>query len=120
MPIVIPIPRPQKEHPLLLTLRRLPIQDRFDDTHHIAVYMAAPEIRQLDQVQLVIDAFELTHQEARLVIALANGGTLDDFSEQARISRNTARTHLYSAFRKVGVSQQSALVSHVIRAIHGL
>lgn len=120
VPIVIPIPRPQKEHPLLLTLRRLPIQDRFDDTHHIAVYMAAPEIRQLDQVQLVIDAFELTHQEARLVIALANGGTLDDFSEQARISRNTARTHLYSAFRKVGVSQQSALVSHVIRAIHGL
>lgn len=120
VPVVIPIARPTHQYPLLLTLRRLTVQDKLDDTHHIAVYMTAPEIRQINQMQLVADAFELTPQEARLVIALANGGTLDQFVEQAGISRNTARTHLYSTFRKVGVSQQSALVSHVIRAIYGL
>ena len=82
--------------------------------------MTDPELRQIDQTQLVMEAFGLTPQEARLVIALANGGTLEEFSSETGVSKNTARTHLYASFRKMGVSQQSSLVSHVIRAIHGL
>lgn len=120
LPQVIPIEREVSHSPLFLTMRRLPQQDRLDDSHQIALYLSDPELRQIDQTQLVMEAFELTPQEARLVIALANGGTLEDFASDTGVSKNTARTHLYSSFRKVGVSQQSSLVSHVIRAIHGL
>lgn len=120
VPVVVPITRAAHRHPLLLTLKKLPVHEEPEDGPHIAVYMTAPEIRQLDQIQLVVDAFGLTPREARLVIALSNGGTLDEFVASTGVSRNTARTHLYSAFRKVGVSQQSSLVSHVIRAIYGL
>lgn len=120
VPTVIPIERPGGQSPLFLTMRQLPLQDRLDDTHHIALYLSDPELRQIDQTQLVMDAFGLTFQEARLVIALANGGTLDEFAGDLGISKNTARSHLYSTFRKVGVSQQSSLVSLVIRTIYGL
>jgi len=120
VPPVISIKRPELRSPLFLTMRRLPLQDRLDDTHQIALYMSDPELRQIDQNQLVVEAFGLTPQEARLVIALANGGTLENFASDTGVSKNTARTHLYASFRKVGVTQQSSLVSHVIRAIHGL
>ena len=120
VPMVIPIAREAGQSPLFLTMRRLPLENRLDDAHHIALYMTDPDLRQLDQTQLVIDAFGLTPQEARLVIALANGGTLKEFAEETNISKNTVRTHLYASFRKVGVSQQSSLVSHVIRTIYGL
>lgn len=120
IPQVISIARNANHPPLFITARRLPQRDRLDDSYHIALYMTDPELRQIDQSQLVIQAFGLTPQEARLVIALANGGTLEEFSRDTGISKNTARTHLYASFRKVGVSQQSSLVSHVIRAIYGL
>ncbi|HBM84311.1 MAG TPA: hypothetical protein DD459_11630 [Halieaceae bacterium] len=120
VPHVIPLERESGQSPLFITLRRLSRQDRLDDTQHIALYMTDPELRQIDQTRLVMDAFGLTPKEARLVIALANGGTLEGFATDTGISKNTARTHLYASFRKVGVSQQSSLVSHVIRAIYGL
>lgn len=120
LPQVIPIARQAGRSPLFLTLRRLPLQEQLDNQHHVALYMTDPELRQIDQTQLVMEAFGLTPQEARLVIALANGGTLEEFSSETGVSKNTARTHLYASFRKMGVSQQSSLVSHVIRAIHGL
>ncbi|MEZ5568851.1 MAG: helix-turn-helix transcriptional regulator [Halioglobus sp.] len=119
VPHVIRIKRPSGQSPLFLTLRQLPSQGRLDDTHQIAVYLSDPELRQIDQSRLVEEAFGLTPQEARLVIALANGGTLEKFASDTGVSKNTARSHLYASFRKVGVTQQSSLVSHVIRAIHG-
>lgn len=120
VPRVIQVQRTGDSAPLFITARRLSLQDQLESKHHIALYMSDPDLRQIDQTQLVMQAFNLTKQEARLVIAIANGGTLEDFSLETGVSKNTARSHLYSSFRKVGVTQQSALVSHVIRAIYGL
>lgn len=120
LPHVIPIEREAGQSPLFLTLRRLSPNDRLDDACHIALYMTDPDLRQIDEARLVVDAFGLTPQEARLVIALANGCTLERVASDLGVSKNTARTHLYSSFRKVGVTQQSSLVSQVIRAIYGL
>lgn len=120
VPQVVVMPRNGKSAPLLITLKKLPATEKLESSHHIAIYMIAPEMRELNQVQLVSDVFGLTPQEARLVIALANGKTLDDFVDEVNIRKNTARSHLYSAFQKIGVSQQSALVSRVIRTIYGL
>lgn len=70
--------------------------------------------------ELLQQLFELTPQEARLVVRLANGLALEDIAEEMNISRNTARTHLQNTFQKTGTKQQSALVSLVFRSISGL
>ena len=57
LPQVIPIARQGGHSPLFLTLRQLPLQERLDSEHHIAVYMTDPELRQIDQTQLVVEAF---------------------------------------------------------------
>jgi DNA-binding CsgD family transcriptional regulator len=120
IPQVISMPRSSRSHPLLVTLKKLPSNDRMEGSHHIAVYMTAPEMRELDQEQLMVDVFGLTPQESRVVIALANGLALEEIADEMQIRKNTARSHLYSAFGKVGVSHQSSLVSHVIRCIYGI
>ena len=52
----------------------------------------------------------LTFAEARLAKQLAAGATLQEASEKLEISRNTARTHLQSIFRKTSTNRQSELV----------
>jgi DNA-binding CsgD family transcriptional regulator len=60
--------------------------------------------------------FGLTPAEARLLLALGNGKSLKEYSEEAQISQNTARTHLRSVFSKTDTSRQSDLV----RLVRGL
>lgn len=61
--------------------------------------------------------FGLTPAESRLATALANGLSLDDASASLHISRNTARAHLRSIFSKTGVSQQTQLVSLILKSV---
>ncbi|MFT5574748.1 MAG: DNA-binding CsgD family transcriptional regulator [Bermanella sp.] len=61
--------------------------------------------------------FGLTPAEGRLATALANGLSLDDASASLHISRNTARAHLRSTFSKTGVSQQTQLVSLILKSV---
>lgn len=53
--------------------------------------------------------FGLTAAEARLAVAIANGTEIDGFSRAAGISKQTARNHLKSIFRKTGVERQHEL-----------
>ena len=55
--------------------------------------------------------FGLTRAEIALTEKLANGQTLTEAAEAARISRETARTHLKSILRKTGTRRQSELTA---------
>jgi DNA-binding CsgD family transcriptional regulator len=57
---------------------------------------------------------ELTPAEARLAKSLAEGKTISQFAEGARVSMNTARSHLKRIFAKTGVSRQAELVRLVL------
>lgn len=61
--------------------------------------------------------FGLTPAEALLTAALAAGKSLKEFTEEAGVSLNTARTHLKNVFAKTGVTRQAALVREVLAAI---
>ena len=93
VPHSIVISRRAQPYPLLMTIKNIPFKDEIENERHVAIYIIAPEMRHFDQTQLVIDAFGLTQQEARLVMALINGKTLDDFASEMGISKNTARSH---------------------------
>ena len=71
-------------------------------------------------VEIVANLFGLTSAEARLVLALSNGRTLKEFSEEARVSQNTARTHLRSVFAKTNTAKQSDIVRVMAGLTHSV
>jgi DNA-binding CsgD family transcriptional regulator len=62
---------------------------------------------------LIAQAFDLTPAESRLAALLASGMPIDGAAERLRISRETARNHLKSAFSKTGTHRQSELIQLV-------
>jgi pimeloyl-ACP methyl ester carboxylesterase/DNA-binding CsgD family transcriptional regulator len=58
--------------------------------------------------------FSLTPAEARLLAALVNGYSLEEYSETVCVSRNTARSHLKALFQKTGTHRQGELVRQVL------
>ncbi len=66
---------------------------------------------------IIAEAFNFTPAEARIAALIAQGLELETVASKFKISINTARTHLYSAFSKAGVSRQaelSALLSSLL------
>jgi DNA-binding CsgD family transcriptional regulator len=61
--------------------------------------------------------FGLTPKEATLALRLAAGESLQEASEELRISPNTARAHLRSIFAKTGVDRQAKLVRVLLKSV---
>jgi DNA-binding CsgD family transcriptional regulator len=62
---------------------------------------------------LIAEAFGLTTAESRVLGLLVTGLTLEDAATRLRVSRETVRAHLKSAFSKTGTHRQSELISLV-------
>ncbi len=63
------------------------------------------------------DLFALSRAEAEVVLGLTSGLSIAEIASQNATSRNTVYSQLKSVFEKVGVSQQSVLVSRVLGSI---
>jgi DNA-binding CsgD family transcriptional regulator len=63
------------------------------------------------------EMLQLTDAESRVALGLARGKTLDTITGESRVSINTIKTHLASAFAKTGTSRQPDLVRLVLRTI---
>ena len=61
--------------------------------------------------ELLQSLFDLTPAESRLARGLAEGEPIDAIAKRARISRNTARSHLQRVLSKTGCRRQAELVS---------
>ncbi len=59
-------------------------------------------------------ALKLLPSEARVVLGLAEGGSVEEAAELAGVSVSTARTYLKNVFQKTGVSRQAELVRLVL------
>ncbi len=82
--------------------------------------IAAPQPLEAIDVRLLEQLFGLTPAEARLTAALVAGKSVKEYTEEARVSLNTARTHLKSVFAKTGVKRQAALVREVLTTVEQL
>jgi len=60
--------------------------------------------------------FGMTPAEARIARAVASGVRMEEYAKDEGLTQNTAKTHLQSAFKKVGVARQADLV-RVLQAI---
>ena len=62
--------------------------------------------------------FDLTPAEARIVLRLVAGDSLQSAAKALDITYGTARTHLKTVFHKTGTCRQAELVIVVIRAMN--
>lgn len=97
-----------------LTLMRAPASHTLGSSLRLVCIVAEGRPRIATAAQL-IDWFGLTPAEARLVRALAHGGGIDGYAQEAGITRNTAKTQLAHAMAKIGVGDQRELVRRVLR-----
>ncbi len=121
LPQALTVRRRSAEFPLYLVVRPMNA-GRLDspiEAPRVAVFISAPELRMVAP-EAIQQLLGFTPKEAQLVIALVNGMSLEMVARDTGVARNTVRAHLYSMFRKVGVTQQSALVGVVIRSVLGL
>lgn len=64
------------------------------------------------------DLFAFTRREVEIASALLGGHSVDSLSARLGMSRNTARVHLQSLFRKTGTNRQSDLVRILAGVAH--
>jgi len=113
------VPRPSGKPDYELVVKPLPV-DRYiapSHTPHLIVFISSPAEKIAISTKTLMTLYHLTHTEATLTILLAEGKTLDEVTQELNIARNTARAHLRAIFSKTGVTQQSMLVSLVLKSL---
>jgi DNA-binding CsgD family transcriptional regulator len=113
------VPRPSGKTDYELVVKSLPI-DRYivpSHTPHLIIFISNPAEKIEISARTLMTLYHLTLTEATLTILLAEGKTLDEVSQELNIARNTARAHLRAIFSKTGVTQQSMLVSLVLKSL---
>ncbi|MDY6921008.1 MAG: helix-turn-helix transcriptional regulator [Pseudomonadota bacterium] len=68
-------------------------------------------------IRTLMNLYQLTVSEASVAILMAGGRTIDEVAAEFKVKRNTVRAHLRSMFMKMGVRQQSKMVSLVLSSL---
>jgi len=115
----ISVPRPSGKPDYELVLNCLPVDRRFapNNSPHLILFISDPAERADISTQALMNLYHLTATQAALVKLLAEGKTLEEVAQELNIKTSTARAHLRSIFAKTGVSQQSKLVSLVLKSL---
>ena len=114
---VLRLERPSMAPPWLVVVAPVHARRRADTVTEIAALFVA-EAMSGDPTGLPPEAvarlFALTPAEARLLVALVDGLTLDQAAERFALSKNTLRNQLNQIFRKTETNKQSELVRMIL------
>lgn len=116
------VPRPSGKPDYELVIKPLPYDPMIDSrgSPHLTVFIYAPDEAGEINLRLLMKLYQLTVTEASVAIMLTQGHTLDEVATGMNMARNTARAHLRAIFSKTGVTQQSMLVSLVLKSLASL
>ena len=122
MALAMAAPRSPDRPGLGLIVRPVPHSEWFEgqSTPSVVVFISDPEQEISTSAEALRKLFELTPAEAKLSLLLAEGNSLDQTAKQLGISTHTGRAHLRAIFAKTGVTQQSQLVSLILRSVANL
>jgi DNA-binding CsgD family transcriptional regulator len=81
------------------------------------IFISDPEKKHEIDIKMLMSLYYLTRAEAALAKNIAAGCSLDQSAANLGIARNTARAQLRSIFSKTGVTQQSMLVSLILKSM---
>lgn len=115
LPEVITIRREPGSPSLVVAARILnsPADLRSDHAPVVALYVSRPGQDSGVPAAIIRQVLGVTPAEAALAACLARGATLNDAAQELGVTLATARTQLYSIFRKTGMHRQSELVSAI-------
>lgn len=111
-PDIVHLPRPGAARPLEVMISPASpahFSDIATNTHAV-IFICDPDARMAMPGEMLRRMFDLTRTECNIAAALANGASIEDYSEQARVTINTARTQVKRLLHKCGVNRQSELV----------
>jgi DNA-binding CsgD family transcriptional regulator len=113
------VDRPSGKADLEILIKPMMVDKTVEPSHtpHMIVFINGPEKRYDIDIRLLMSLYGLTRAEAMLAKQLAEGANLDQAAGDLGIARNTARAQLRSIFAKTGVSQQSMLVSLILKSL---
>lgn len=113
------ISRESGKAPYQMIVKPMPVDfhNESDVTPFITLLIQNPENNLEISVRTLMNLYQLTMSEATIAILLAEGHTTDEVAQELDIKKNTVRAHLRSMFVKLGVTQQSMLVSHVLTSL---
>lgn len=113
------IERPSGKANLEVLVKPIAVDESIEskDTPRAMLFISDPEKKYEIDIKILMSLYQLTHAEARLAKHLAAGRTLDESANELGIARNTARAQLRSIFAKTGVTQQSILVSLILKSL---
>lgn len=102
-----------------VVIKAAPMTEWSDSAESPAVVVIIRDVEQKSQAsQSVLQRlYGLTPAESTLALKLLGGMTVDEASEQLRISRNTARCQLRAIFAKMGVTRQTELVRLLLNGV---
>jgi DNA-binding CsgD family transcriptional regulator len=75
----------------------------------VLVFVVDPASRGSIQIRQIVEAYGLTHAEARVAIAASSGGTVEETARLLHLSPNTIKTHLSRVFAKTATARQAEL-----------
>lgn len=104
---VMVITRPSGGQPIILTLF---VVSTTDEEPHLMIVFRDPDMEPTPQWEIFTRHFNLSAIEAKLSLALADGLSINEYSEKFFTSPHTTRTHLKSIFVKTGTRRQSDLL----------
>lgn len=113
------VPRDSGKAAYQLMIKPMPVElhDESDVTPYITLLIQDPEKNLEISVRTLMNLYQLTMSEATIAILLAEGHTTDEVATELNIKKNTVRAHLRSMFVKMGVTQQSMLVTLVLTSL---
>lgn len=105
--------------PYQLMIKPMPVEshNESDITPYLTLLIQDPEKNLEISVRTLMNLYQLTMSEATIAILLAEGHNTDDVANELNIKKNTVRAHLRSMFVKMGVTQQSMLVTLVLTSL---
>jgi len=113
------VPRDSGKAAYQFMIKPMPVEthDESDITPYITLLIQDPEKNLEISVRTLMNLYQLTLSEATIAILLAEGHTTDEVATELDIKKNTVRAHLRSMFVKMGVTQQSMLVTLVLTSL---
>ncbi|MCK1386419.1 LuxR C-terminal-related transcriptional regulator [Bradyrhizobium sp. 21] len=85
----------------------------------VLLFAIDPANRRSIPLRQIMDAYGLTHAEARVALAASSGNTIIENAQSLGLSPNTVKTHLRGVFAKTATGRQAELAS-LITAIGGV
>lgn len=85
----------------------------------VLLFAIDPADRRSTPLGQIMDAYGLTHAEARVALAASSGNTIIETARSLNLSPNTIKTHLRRVFAKTATGRQAELAG-LIAAIGGV